>query len=66
MSEERTSKSKFVVKTVFHDENGDTPVREDYYETLSGAQKLKQLADYAYDQLFGEGQTKVTTEIAKL
>ena len=27
------AENKFVVKTVFHDENGDTLLREDYRET---------------------------------
>ena len=51
------AENKFVVKTVFHDENGDTLLREDYRETREKAQKLKDLADFGY------GQTKVTTEI---
>ena len=35
------AENKFVVKTVFHDENGDTLLREDYRETREKAQKLK-------------------------
>ena len=54
---------KFVVRTVFHDENEDTLLREDYRETREKAQKLKDLADFGYAGLFSEGQTKVTTEI---
>ena len=57
------TKNKYVVKTVFHDENGDTLIREDYRETREKAQKLKDLADFGYTGLFGKGQTKVTTEI---
>lgn len=38
------AENKFVVKTVFHDENGDTLLREDYRETREKAQKLKDLA----------------------
>lgn len=57
------AENKFVVKTVFHDENGDTLLREDYRETREKAQKLKNLADFGYTELFGKGQTKVTTEI---
>lgn len=57
------AENKFVVKTVFHDENGDTLLREDYRETREKAQKLKDLADFGYAGLFGKGQTKVTTEI---
>lgn len=41
------AENKFVVKTVFHDENGDTLLREDYRETREKAQKLKKLADFA-------------------
>lgn len=54
---------KFVVRTVVHDENGDTLPREDYRETREKAQKLKDLADFGYTRLFDKGQTKVTTEI---
>jgi hypothetical protein len=57
------AENKFVVKTVFHDENGDTLLREDYRETREKAQELKDLADFGYSGLFGKGQTKVTTEI---
>ena len=57
------AENKFVVKTVFHDENGDTLLREDYRETREKAQELKDLADFGYAGLFGKGQTKVTTEI---
>lgn len=57
---------KFVVKMVFHDENGDTPIREDYFETREKAQNLKKISDYAYEKLFGEGQKKVTVEIFEL
>lgn len=35
------AENKFVVKTVFHDENGDTLLREDYRETREKAQELK-------------------------
>lgn len=52
------AENKFVVKTVFHDENGDTLLREDYRETREKAQKLKDLADFGYAGLFGKGQTK--------
>ena len=38
------AENKFVVKTVFHDENGDTLLREDYRETREKAQELKDLA----------------------
>lgn len=58
-----TAENKFVVKTVLHDENGDTLLREDYRETREKAQELKDLADFGYAGLFGKGQTKVTTEI---
>ena len=51
---------------VFHDENGDTPIREDYFETREKAQNLKKISDYAYEKLFGEGQKKVTVEIFEL
>ena len=61
--EELMAENKFVVKTVFHDENGDTLLREDYRETRKKAQELKDLADFGYAGLFGKGQTKVTTEI---
>lgn len=57
------AENKFIVKTVFHDENGDTLLREDYRETREKAQELKDLADFGYAGLFGKGQTKVTTEI---
>lgn len=57
------AENKFIVKTVFHDENGDTLLREDYRETREKAQELKDLADFGYTGLFGKGQTKVTTEI---
>ena len=57
------AENMFVVKTVFHNENGDTLLREDYRETREKAQKLKDLADFGYAGLFGKGQTKVTTEI---
>ena len=57
------AENKFVVKTVFHDENGDTLLREDYRETREKAQELKDLADFGYAGLFGKDQTKVTTEI---
>ena len=57
------AENKFVVKTVFHDESGDTLLREDYRETWEKAQELKDLADFGYAGLFGKGQTKVTTEI---
>ena len=60
------AENKFVVKTVFHDENGDTLLREDYRETRKKAQSLKDLADFAYNELFGEGQKKVTVEIFEL
>lgn len=53
----------FVVRTVFHDESGDTLLREDYRETREKAQELKDLADFGYAGLFGKGQTKATTEI---
>ena len=61
--EELMAENKFVVKTVFHDESGDTLLREDYRETREKAQELKDLADFGYAGLFGKGQTKVTTEI---
>lgn len=61
--EELMAENKFVVKTVFHDENRDTLLREDYRETREKAQELKDLADFGYAGLFGKGQTKVTTEI---
>ena len=51
------------IRTVFHDENGDTLLREDYRETREKAQELKDLTDFGYAGLFGKGQTKVTTEI---
>ena len=54
---------KFVVKTIFHDENGDALLREDYRETREKAHKLTDLDDFGYAGLFGKGQTKVTTEI---
>ena len=38
------AENKFVVKTVFHDENGDTLLREDYRETREKAQKLNSSA----------------------
>ena len=57
------AENKFVVKTVFHDENRDTLLREDYRETREKAQELKDLADLGYAGLFGKGQTKGTTEI---
>ncbi|HJI00711.1 MAG: hypothetical protein UD159_03165 [Faecalibacterium prausnitzii] len=57
------TKNTYVVKTVFHNENGDTLLREDYREMREKAQKLKDLADFGYTGLFGKGQTKVTTEI---
>lgn len=57
------AENKFVVKTVFHDENGDTLLREDYRETREKAQELKDLANFGYAGFFGKGQTKVTTEI---
>lgn len=60
------AENKFVVKTVFHDKNGDTPIREDYRETREKAQNLKKLSDYAYEELFGKGQKKVTVEIFEL
>lgn len=40
------AEKKFVVKTVFHDENGDTLLREDYRETREKAQELKDLDDF--------------------
>ena len=40
------AENKFVVKTVFHDENGDTLLREDYRETREKAQELKDLPDF--------------------
>ena len=61
--EEFMAENKFIVKTVFHDESGDTLLREDYRETREKAQELKDLADFGYARLFGKGQTKVTTEI---
>lgn len=61
--EEFMAENKFIVKTVFHDESGDTLLREDYRETREKAQDLKDLADSGYAGLFGKGQTKVTTEI---
>lgn len=57
------AENKFVVKTVFHDENRDTLLREDYRETREKAQELTDLADLGYARLFGKGQTKVTTDI---
>ena len=57
------AENKFVVKTVFHDENGDTLLREDYRETREKAQELKRISDRAYGKLLGEGQTRITTEI---
>lgn len=57
------AEKKFVVKTVFHDKNGDTLLREDYRETREKVQELKDLADVGYAGLFGKGQTKVTTKI---
>lgn len=42
------AENKFVVKTVFHDENGDTLLREVYRETREKAQELKDLADFGY------------------
>ena len=53
----------FKGEQLFHDENGDTLLREDYRETREKAQELKDLADFGYAGLFGKGQTKVTTEI---
>lgn len=50
------AENKFVVKTVFHDENGDTLLREDYRETREKAQELKDLANFGYAGLFGKGQ----------
>lgn len=57
------AENKFVVKTVFHDENGDTLLREDYRETREKAQEFKRISDRAYGKLLGEGQTRITTEI---
>ena len=57
------AENKFVVKTVFHDENGDTLLREDYRETREKAEEFKRISDRAYGKLLGEGQTRITTEI---
>ena len=48
------AENKFVVKTVFHDENRDTLLREDYRETREKAQELKDLADFGYAGLLGK------------
>ena len=57
------AENKFVVKTVFYDENGDTLLREDYRETREKAEEFKRISDRAYGKLLGEGQTRITTEI---
>lgn len=53
------AENKFVVKTVFHDENGDTLLREDYRETREKAQKLKDLADFGYAGLLARVKRKL-------
>ena len=54
---------KFVVRTVFHDENEDTLLREDYRETREKPQIRKDSAALGYAGLFSKCQTKVTTAI---
>lgn len=53
------AENKFVVKTVFHDENGDTLLREDYRETREKAQELKDLADFGYAGLLAKVKRKL-------
>lgn len=53
------AENKFVVKTVFHDENGDTLLREDYRETREKAQKLKDLADFGYPDFLARVKRKL-------
>ena len=59
------AENKFVVKTVFHDENGDTLLREDYRETREKAQELKDLADFGYAGLFGKGPPQQQSSAAQ-
>ena len=60
------AENKFVVKIIFHDENEDSVINEEYFTTREKAQSFKDLSDYAYNRQFGEGQTDVTTEIFEL
>ena len=53
------AENKFVVKTVFHDENGDTLLREDYRETREKAQELKDLADLAMPDFLARVKRKL-------
>ena len=53
------AENKFVVKTVFHDESGDTLLREDYRETREKAQELKNLADFGYAGLLARVKRKL-------
>ena len=53
------AENKFVVKTVFHDKNGDTLLREDYRETREKAQELKDLADVGYAGLLARVKRKL-------
>ena len=52
------AENKFVVKTVFHDENGDTLLREDYLllltevVTMGAVFHYRSFLIYAWDVLF--------------
>ena len=52
------AENKFVVKTVFHDENGDTLLREDYRETREKVQELKDLPTLAMPDFLAKVKPK--------
>lgn len=48
---------------IIDDEDGDSVLGQDYFESKEKAEEFKRISDRAYGKLFGKGQTKVTTEI---
>ena len=52
------AENKILVQIIDH-ENGNSVLRQDYFESKEKAEEFKRISDRAY----GEGQTRITTEI---
>ena len=56
------AENKILVQIIDH-EDGDSVLGQDYFESREKAEEFKRISDRAYSKLFGEGQTRITTEI---
>ena len=55
------AENKILVQII--DENGDSVLGQDYFESREKAEEFKRISDRAYGKLLGEGQTRITTVI---